>query len=325
MTTIWFDGWFSSAFNIIELIKKNPENRPFKIIGSHYKDMVYKVLCDEWFERPDFCEIDPLDCNSYVCWALDICRKNKIDIFIPRKFLSEISYAIYEFESIGTKVMVPEYTTTKQLETKVGTYGLLCTIDNIVPPMSTLTDTDSILDFEGLLENKDFRYDSLCIKPDFGTGAEGIYKVDVIQDYLKHQNDIKNKNYLIMPWLNGVEFSVDFVKNGNNEIFITRCKANGGRIQSIINSNKINNICKDIQGILKLSVPYNIQFKEHNGQLYLLEINPRMSGGVHLSSLSGVNIPYLAIKQMLGETVEKVPEIKECNVANCEKGVVVNV
>ncbi len=323
MVTIWFDGWFSSTYNVIELIKKNPENKPFKVIGSHYKDMVYKVLCDEWVERPNFKETDPLDCNSYIHWALDMCKKNKIDIFIPRRFLSEISYVRHDFESNNVKVMVPEYTTVKQLETKVGTYGLLCKINDIIPPVSTLVNLDSILDFEAILDNKNFKYDSLCIKPDFGTGAEGIYKIDEIQDYVRHQKEIGNKSYLLMPWLAGAEFSIDFAKSGDNEIFITRYKHNGQRIQTIVNNQRINDICKQIQDILKLDVPYNIQLKEHKGKIYLLEVNPRMSGGVHLSSLAGINIPYLAIKQILGETVGNIPEIKECSVANYEKGVVV--
>ncbi len=323
MVNIWFDGWFSSAYNIIELIKKNPENRPFKIIGSHYKDMVYKVLCDEWFQRPDFKETEMLDCNRYIEWAIDMCRKNKVDIFIPKKFLSEIAYVTHEFDSIGVKVMVPEYTTVKQLESKVGTYGLLCTIDNIIPPISVLSNSNSIRDFEKFLNNKDFKYDNLCIKPEFGTGAEGIYKINKIQDYLRNQEEINGKGYLIMPWFNGFEISVDFVKNGDNEIFVTRCKTNNCRLQSIVKVEKIESICKEIQSILQLNVPYNIQFKEHNGQLYLLEVNPRMSGGVHLSCLSGINIPYLAVKEILGEKIENIPPIKECNVANYEKGVVV--
>jgi biotin carboxylase len=36
----------------------------------------------------------------------------------------------------------------------------------------------------------------------------------------------------------------------------------------------------------------------------LLEINPRMSGGMHFSCLSGINFPYVAIKILLGEKVD---------------------
>ena len=51
MLTVWLDGWFSSAFNIIKLIKNNPDKRPIKVIGSHHKEMGYKILCDEFYVR----------------------------------------------------------------------------------------------------------------------------------------------------------------------------------------------------------------------------------------------------------------------------------
>ena len=37
MINIWFDGWFSSAYNIISGIRNNPDNKPVKIFGTHYK------------------------------------------------------------------------------------------------------------------------------------------------------------------------------------------------------------------------------------------------------------------------------------------------
>jgi hypothetical protein len=40
----------------------------------------------------------------------------------------------------------------------------------------------------------------------------------------------------------------------------------------------------------------NIQFKtDRLGETKLLEINPRASGGVAMSCLSGINLPYLAL------------------------------
>ncbi|MET0580910.1 MAG: ATP-grasp domain-containing protein, partial [Pseudoxanthomonas sp.] len=41
----------------------------------------------------------------------------------------------------------------------------------------------------------------------------------------------------------------------------------------------------------------NVQFKEDaHGRPRLLEINPRASGGVAMSCLSGINLPYLALR-----------------------------
>ena len=45
---------------------------------------------------------------------------------------------------------------------------------------------------------------------------------------------------------------------------------------------------------------YNIQLREMAGVNYLLEINGRMSGGLHFAHFSGLNFPYWAIQLLLG-------------------------
>lgn len=65
-------------------------------------------------------------------------------------------------------------------------------------------------------------------------------------------------------------------------------------------------VVSDIEKLTKrfnLSYLYNIQVKYHKGKVYLIEINPRMSAGIHKSSLAGVNFLYLAIKLLMGEAV----------------------
>ena len=71
-----------------------------------------------------------------------------------------------------------------------------------------------------------------------------------------------------------------------------------------------------------MEVVGNVQFIKHNGKYYLLEVNCRMSGGIHLDALAGINFPYLLIKKILEEEFE-LPEVKECKVANVERGVLV--
>lgn len=44
----------------------------------------------------------------------------------------------------------------------------------------------------------------------------------------------------------------------------------------------------------------NIEFKERNGKLYFLEINPRAWQWLHMASASGVNLPLLAYSDLVG-------------------------
>ena len=60
-------------------------------------------------------------------------------------------------------------------------------------------------------------------------------------------------------------------------------------------------ICERIMKVMGLSVPMNIQLRMHKGKPYLLEINPRMSGGLQLScKATGINLPDIAVHQLLG-------------------------
>jgi biotin carboxylase len=75
---------------------------------------------------------------------------------------------------------------------------------------------------------------------------------------------------------------------------------------------------------MNFDVPINIQFRTDAEKIFLLEINPRMSGGLQLSCLgSGINIPDLAINQLLGVSKDwHYPEKKFCRVANIETPIV---
>ena len=71
---------------------------------------------------------------------------------------------------------------------------------------------------------------------------------------------------------------------------------------------------------LKLKMPMNIQFKLNNDKLYLLEINPRMSGGLQLScAATDINMPSIAFNQMFGiEKAWKYPDFISRKVAHIE-------
>lgn len=45
-----------------------------------------------------------------------------------------------------------------------------------------------------------------------------------------------------------------------------------------------------------LNSVFNVQFREGAGKLRLLEINPRMSGGIGMACVAGPNLPYIALR-----------------------------
>lgn len=345
MLTIWLDGWFSSAFNIIELIKNNPDKKPIKVIASHHKDMGYKVLCDEFYLREDFPENDN-DMN-YKEWAIDFAKKHNVDIFFPRRYYSTLAKShkdfvyVYKDEIKECKLVLPgifdEYNSgfTSLFEDKMLTQTSLgdwsINLKKYQNPCWELNDVKDIEDFRmTLISHMNFlkqRYSfkKFCIKPIKGTGAQGFRILDYPFDAWKIRDIIQRsgQKFMIMPYLEGNEISIDFLKIDNDVLMVPRIKNKKNRIQEIAFNEVTNELCKDIKesGIPDvLETVGNVQFMEHDGKYYLLEVNPRMSGGIYLDSLAGVNFPYLMVKKILGEEI-KIPKVKSCKVVNIERGV----
>ena len=66
MRKIWFNHWFSTAYNIINMIKKGEGD--FYFIGTNENPKsVIESVCDEWYTEPK------LKDDAYVDFCLDFC------------------------------------------------------------------------------------------------------------------------------------------------------------------------------------------------------------------------------------------------------------
>lgn len=330
MTKIWFNHWFSTAYHLINLMK---DGGNFIFVGSNKNNYaIYKQTCDEWYIEP--AEIDE---ENYIEYCLNFCREHAINIFVPRRNLTTVATHIADFENIGVKVLTAKNPALMQiLDDKVKTYEYISEIGlrEIVPPFEIV---NSIAEFErayNLLKTADNR---ICYKL---VKDEGAVTFRVIDDSLENASGLYNtpnakvtyntaikilSQYsfkipiLEMLYLNGQEISVDCLTTASGNIIIPRYK-NNARYSEIRFDSEIMALAEKILQNLKMPVPVNIQFKMHGGNPYLLEINPRMSGGLQLSCLgTKINIPALAINQLLGINQSwQYPPHNSCKVANIE-------
>lgn len=116
------------------------------------------------------------------------------------------------------------------------------------------------------------------------------------------------KELLVMEYLPGPEYSVDsLVKNGESLIIVPRrrveTKLGVSSVGVVERNEEVMELAREINEIFKFDYNINIQLKySANGTPKLIEINPRVSGTICLSSMAGPNLPYLAIKLALDET-----------------------
>lgn len=97
---VWFNSWFSTAYNIIDLVKNNNEGTEFEIFVSHSNKYSLNLqIADKAFIEPKFSEED------YLNYCLNICKKYEIDVLIPyyKSFL--ISKNISKFHALGIKYL----------------------------------------------------------------------------------------------------------------------------------------------------------------------------------------------------------------------------
>ncbi|MDD5935651.1 MAG: ATP-grasp domain-containing protein [Clostridiales bacterium] len=309
MIRVWFNHWFSTAYNIINLLKE--DETEIIVIGSNQrKHSVIQNACDEWYEEP------ALDGEEYIHFCLQFCQEHQIDVFIPRRKLVDISKHIEQFKKIGVKVMVDPYERIQSLNNKELAYQLFQGHPRIKVPEHIIV--RSVEEFQKAYDILSKQYEKVCFKLVQDEGGMSFRVIDnsvdianalnvypstkislkVALQALKERKEFKE--IMMMPYLPGYEISVDCLKTVDGIIAVPR-KKGPSRDESIEFDEDILQMCYDILEVVPLEYPCNIQFKYLDQIPYFLEVNTRMSGGIQMGCLAaGVNIPNIALNKLLG-------------------------
>lgn len=171
---------------------------------------------------------------------------------------------------------------------------------------------------EGIEEANRLKFPVL-VRPSYVIGGQGMeitHDEEELVFYLENAFAKDKKNpILIDKYLMGREIEVDAISDGENILIpgimehLERAGVHSGDSVTMYPSQ---NICDEIKAKVleytkKLAIAIgikgmiNIQFIEFEGQLYVIEVNPRASRTVpYISKVSGVPIVDLATKVMLG-------------------------
>ena len=328
---VWFNHWFSTCYHLIDLIRAGDPGR-YTFLGSNANaSAVYSRVCDEWYREPD-----GLPETEYVEWCLGFCRERSVDVFVPRRGLIAAAAARERFEALGVRLFADrDAETMALLDDKPAAYRRFAALGfDCVPPFRVVR---SVEEFDRALEELAGSAPRLCYKL---TEDEGARSFRVIDDGILGRRGILEKPgfkvtrdaaravlstydfsipVMVMPYLSGREISADCLATPSGNLVIPRIKS-GKRYSEVLFDPEIMALCGRFMDALGLKCPLNIQFREEGGRFWLLEINPRMSGGLQLSCLAaGVNLPSIAMHALLGETEPwQLPGIRSRRVANIE-------
>ncbi|WP_217561180.1 ATP-grasp domain-containing protein [Paenibacillus sp. GbtcB18] len=312
---IWFNRTFSAASHYVEMIRKNSDHLKFEIYATHPKKH------SPMLQVADYAELEPiLPLDQYVQYCIEFCRYHQIDIFIPHFGLTEISLHAAEFEKIGTGLLLSgDYKLLNIVADKGRLFEALKPVESLTLPDYSIVST--VTEFEAayqVLKDKGHR---VCFKPAQGEGGAGFR---IIEESPKNINSLfepvtnrisleevirilssvdRFESLMVMELLEGHEYSVDCLGNKDGLLAAVPRKKVEGRIRELEENTELIQLSHAIHKVLPLMYNFNIQFIYQNNVPKLLEINPRTSGGLYISCLSGINFPYLALKSFLGHEV----------------------
>lgn len=167
------------------------------------------------------------------------------------------------------------------------------------------------------LREKPFGDCAVCVKPVQGMYGAGFWRLGTQADlsslintpearripfeiYEKACQAEDKLSLVVMPYLNGDEYSIDILAHrGQCLCAVQRCKR--GSYQSMECEGDAIALAAECVYVLQADGLVNVQLrKDAEGVLHLLEINLRPSGSIGYTLCTGINMPDLFVKHALG-------------------------
>lgn len=315
------------APGIIKCLRNNGE-RDVRIIGVDMNEYSSSFnLVDKFYKVPAARD------NAFIDAILSICSKENVDVVLPivTRELMKFSLNRDRFQQINTKVNVMEPDTLEIVNNKAKLLTEMKCLGLRTPKFYVI---HTVQELVNACERLGYPEKAVCVKSAIGNGSRGVRIVDSsISKYDLFFNSKPNSLYisydelvrtlserdempemLVMEYLGGTEYSVDILASvGQVEYAVSR------RGISVVMSNMMSlevddnqsvlNLCKKTAEMLKMdgNFGFDLLYTADGEQPYIIECNPRLTGGVVACAAAGVNLPYLGVKRLLGEVL---PELK---------------
>lgn len=311
---IWLNRTYATNYWFLQMLRNNPDHRDVRLFATH-TDATSPVLqaADVSFPEPQ------LVGDAYVDWVLDFCRTHAIDVLLPGKGIGEIAARHGEFDAAGVKVLTSPAASIALLDDKCATYASATTLGLPVPPWRRAHGADELEAAVTSLRAELEPDEKICIKPLSGVGAEGFrllsddalslddllappahrVRLDEVAAALRAA-DADGRSIpamMVMPYMSSPEISVDCLSSTFGDLLAALPRAKAGRRRTFLDDTpRAVDIARQVTEAYQLAYLSNTQLRWWRGELALLEVNTRPSGGLFAASLTGVNLPWAAVR-----------------------------
>lgn len=313
---------------LVNCLKDNGE-RNIRLIGTDMSDdPTLYPLFDRMYVVPAAKD------EKYADTLLDICKKEKVDVVLP--FMSAELIPLIErlddFEAAGVKVSVSDRNSVEITNNKLKFYEFLKAQGLKVPKFCAVRTADELLP---ACEAVGYPENAVCVKATELSGSRGIRIIDAsksrydilfgqkpnsfyttfdeLQETLRERPEMPEM--MAMECLPGAEGSIDLIADNGKILYMAYRESNVNLASipqeaTLANNEEAYEIARSVIEALKLSGNADLDFKyDKDGHPVLMEINPRIAATMQIFKIGGMNLPYLRIKQLLGEKLPHV-EIK---------------
>jgi len=275
------------------------------------------------------------DEDEYVKAMLEISTQYNVDAIVPSSETESLALAKHRdrFEDIGTKLICSNYEIIKLCSDK----SLFCDVlKEHGFPAPEIYSVKTLKQFKEAAKALGYPGKAIIMKPKFGIGSRGVRILDeqknrkdilfnekpenniftIMEDIEKILQDDDFPELVVSEYLpKGIEYSVDILARDGEMLMcapkLRMKKIVGLSLFGVINRNEeVENLCREMCKIFKLSYNNNIQFKQSEDNKFVpFEINPRIAASISLAAAAGANLLYFGVKLGLGEDIPKKVEI----------------
>lgn len=310
---------------LVNCLRDNGE-RKIRLIGVDMeRDDTLADMFDEVYEVPKV--NDP----NYVDAIFAICYREFVDVVLPvmSAELLPLLEREDEFGSIGTKLAITDKRSVSISTNKLKLYEF-CKSHGIATPKFCPVRKAS--DLYQACVNVGYPHYPVCVKATELSGSRGIRIIDPSKSkfdilfgekpnsmfttfgcLLETLNERdKMPEMMAMEYLPGEEGSVDLIAKDGKVLYMAYRQSNVNlasipQTATLAENKEACEIATQVVAALRLTGSADIDFRyDRNENPVLMEINPRTAATMQIFKEGGLNLPYLRIKQVLGEELPQV-------------------
>jgi carbamoyl-phosphate synthase large subunit len=304
---------------LLQALRENGE-REVRLVGTDMSERaIGRHLCDAFHLVP--AGSDP----GFADAVLELCEREGVDAVLPQSSF-DLEGLARERERFEIPVLVSSPETIRRSNDKAETYALLKELGLPGPDFRRVRGARAVAEAARELG---YPERAVCFKPVFSSGSRGFRILDPTVDrahQLLHERpgsvamrleeavellpDEDGPDLLVMELATGGERTIDGIADGRRILLghpKTRESMRAGLAMYFVTLDdpKLMEIAERLVAELEIEHFFNIQLVGEQ----VIEINPRISTVVYQEDL---NIPYLGVKQALGEiSAEELAALRE--------------